>query len=198
MIQKFTILIPLALMLGACAQEPEPATLVYAEPVPARDRLHTPRSVESGKLQYTPNYETFAPVMSNRVAQPTQEQANYAFQRSRYHGQSIELISRQGNDLSVTETRHAPSAFGVRLFACKAGSINEITMRVQNFRGHVVHCATDMLDVNGNSIARVPLNYYYWKGAWHLHDPKIYVKRPKWINAQPSPPRNNGWFGDRY
>ena len=75
---KFAVLAPIAAFLSGC-ETPPPAALVA--PPPARDRLYTPAEITPGRLQYAREPDAFAPVLTDRVAYPTQEQANNAFAR---------------------------------------------------------------------------------------------------------------------
>ena len=75
---KFAVFAPIAAFLSGC-ETPPPAALVA--PPPARDRLYTPAEITPGRLQYAREPDAFAPVLTDRVAYPTQEQANNAFAR---------------------------------------------------------------------------------------------------------------------
>ncbi len=75
---RFAVLAPIAAFLSGC-ETPPPAALVT--PPPARDRLYAPAEITPGRLQYAREPDTFAPVLTDRVPYPTQEQANNAFAR---------------------------------------------------------------------------------------------------------------------
>ena len=75
---KIAFVAPIAALLGGC-QLSSPAA--YMVPPPARDLLSTPAEITPGRLQYAREPDTFAPVLTERVAFPTQEQANNAFER---------------------------------------------------------------------------------------------------------------------
>ena len=75
---RFAVFAPIAAFLSGC-ETPPPAALVA--PPPARDRLYTPAEITPGRLQYAREPDAFAPVLTDRVAYPTQEQANNAFAR---------------------------------------------------------------------------------------------------------------------
>lgn len=191
-------------VVAGCAETPPPAPVAFSAP-PAHDRLYRPERVEKGRLEYTPDYQTFAPVMTQRVAYPTQTQANHAFQRSQWSGQTVErIVTKEGVKYRRAEIYQSDAAVaGVRLFACKPGVINPITMRIQNSRGeHLVHCATDLLDAADRPVARLPLNFYHWRGVWNLHDPDVYLRPARWRDMDPSPPHSSQvrqfFGGDRY
>ena len=75
---RFAVFAPIAAVLSGC-ETPPPAAMVA--PPPARDRLYTPAEITPGRLQYAREPDAFAPVLTDRVAYPTQEQANNAFGR---------------------------------------------------------------------------------------------------------------------
>ena len=122
---KFAVFAPIAAFLSGC-ETPPPAALVA--PPPARDRLYTPAEITPGRLQYAREPDAFAPVLTDRVAYPTQEQANNAFARenmaSSYPTKGPYVI--RASDPLPTERR----ATSLRLFACKPGVLNSVTGRI--------------------------------------------------------------------
>lgn len=172
-------LLPIA--LAACAT-PEPVALVGPTPPPARDRLHTPDNVTSGKLQYTREWKEFAPIMTHRRPYPTQEQAQFAFERSQWTSVRDTII-RKSAYASTTQV-YAPTTdtAAVRIFACKPGALHGEIGRTIPVRQNVVVCATDLLDSNGEAVARVPLNFYYQSGAWRVNDPEPGYVPPRWAS----------------
>ena len=74
------LLAPL-ILAGLAGCEAAPTQNSWAAFPPAGDALLTPREVIPGRLEYARQPDTFAPVLTQRVAYPTQEQANYAFER---------------------------------------------------------------------------------------------------------------------
>lgn len=204
MLRHVAVTALLASALAGCAQPLPPTPVAVAAP-PAHDRLYRPERVDKGRLEYTRDYQTFAPVMTQRVAYPTQTQANHAFRRSQWSGQTVErIVTKEGVKYRRAEVYQSDAAVaGLRLFACKPGVINPITMRVQNSRGeHLVHCAADLLDDADRPVARLPLNFYYWRGVWTLHDPDVYLRPARWRDAEPSPAHSSQvkqlFGGDRY
>lgn len=110
----------------------------------ARDRLLVPREVVPGRLEYAEEPDAFAPLLTQRVAYPTQAQANDAFQRY-----LLPAERAAGGTPVVGAADSSPadrSAVRVRLFACRPGVLNDVTGRVEPARGPFVHCATDFLD----------------------------------------------------
>ena len=152
---RFAVFAPIAAFLSGC-ETPPPAALVA--PPPARDRLYTPAEITPGRLQYAREPDAFAPVLTDRVAYPTQEQANSAFARenmaSSYPTKGPYVI--RASDPLPTERR----AISLRLFACKPGVLNSVTGRIVEPRGKAVHCATDFLDGQGRRLARETVNFY--------------------------------------
>ena len=94
---------PLAalLLLAGCASPP-PRIVIVTSPA-ANDRLYRPARVEPGRLEYAPDQSTFPPLLTERVAYPTQPQANDAYYR---------LLASAPLDLRATS---------VRLFGLQAG-----------------------------------------------------------------------------
>ncbi|PZR88495.1 MAG: hypothetical protein DI537_23640 [Stutzerimonas stutzeri] len=188
-----------AVTLAGCASQPvtdaqisSPATSVYL----------APEQVDRGGQEYGSGYERFPTVMTARTGYPTQNQANTALRLSRWATVPIRaLVTKE-----VIKTIDAPAALPdtvadrVRLFACRPGALDGVTGRVRTYRGPVVVCASDLIGADGAVLARVPLNFYYWQGAWRVQDPRPGYKPVPWVENEPSPPRSSGWlpWQDRY
>lgn len=142
----------LTVFLSACAQ-PQPVSLVEEAP-PATDAIYRADPVKPGRLAYAPDRETFAPVLTEPFAYPTQVQAEHAWRRA-----SINRV-----DVAVRNGR----ASGILLFGCKRGALDSLTGRVTRYRGPVVHCAADLATASGRSPRREAVNFYYHGGAWRL------------------------------
>ena len=71
-----TLVMALAVALAACSSSP-PAASVSAPAGP--DALYAPARVAPGVLEYAPDRSTFAPVLTERAAYPTQAEANAAY-----------------------------------------------------------------------------------------------------------------------
>lgn len=145
---------PLALMLltltsaGCSAPSARPSV---ATPLPTHDSLYEPDRVQPGRLEYAPDRMTFAPVLTERFAYPTQAQANEAFRRM------------LGNPSSTTTA--GPSIW---LFGCSPGALDSQTARIDVYRAPVVHCATDFLDSSGRRRGRETANFYYHSAIWNM------------------------------
>lgn len=139
----------LALALAACAAPTSP--VVEALPLPSRDTLYEPDRVQPGRLEYASDRSTFAPILTERFAYPTQAQANDAYRR---------LL---GDD-PIPPLR----ATSVWLFGCKPGALDAQTARVSRYRGPVVHCATDFLDAGGRRLRREATNFYHYRSVWNM------------------------------
>jgi hypothetical protein len=186
---KIAFVAPIIAFIGGCQSSPHAAYLV---PPPARDLLSTPAEITPGRLEYAREPDTFAPVLTDRVAYPTQEQANNAFERENmasYYPTKGPYIIRASDPLP--SDRRAAS---VRLFACKPGVLNSVTGRIDQAGGHAVHCATDFLDGQGRRLSREPVNYYYFPSAWHLRETNAPTTPVPWINPERSPSDPFSWF----
>lgn len=172
----------LASLLSACGVEQNALMEPLSVAPPASDRLYAPNEVTNGKLQYARDGQPFAPVMTRRHPYPSQAQANFALERSRWN----EVFQRGHPDVSI------------RIFACRPGALNGATGRTIASGEAAAVCATDILDGAGQTMGRVPLNFYYADHAWRVHDPDPSYAPPAWSNREPSPPRRTSWFGDRY
>jgi hypothetical protein len=181
-------------LMGGCESSPPAA---YMVPPPARDLLSTPAEITPGRLQYAREPDTFAPVLTDRVAYPTQEQANNAFERenmaSYYPTKGPYVI---GASDPLPSDRRAAS---VHLFGCKSGVLNSITGHIDQPGGHAVHCATDFLDGQGRRLSREPVNYYYFASAWHMRETNAPTTPAPWIIPERSPSDTFSWlpFGKR-
>ncbi len=186
---KFAVLAPIAAFLSGCETTP-PAAMVA--PPPGRDRLYTPAEITPGRLQYAREPDAFAPVLTDRVAYPTQEQANTAFARenmaSSYPTKGPYVI--RASDPLPTERR----ATSLRLFACKPGALNSVTGRIVEPSGHAVHCATDFLDGQGRRLSRETVNFFYSGGAWRMFETNAPTTPAAWINPERSPSDPFSWF----
>lgn len=173
----FAAILPIA--FAACAT-PEQVAIVGPTPPPAYDRLHAPANVTDGKLQYTRDWKEFAPIMTHRGAYPTQEQAQFAFERSQWTVVRDNLIRKSGPSTMTQVYAPSSDAAGVRIFACKPGALHGSIGRTIPVGKNVVVCASDLLGANGESVARIPLNFYYERGAWRVHDPEPGYVPPRW------------------
>jgi hypothetical protein len=191
---RFAVLAPIAAFLSGC--ETSPPIALVAPPL-ARDRLYTPAEITPGRLQYAREPDAFAPILTDRVAYPTQEQANNAFARenmaSSYPTKGPYVI--RASDPSPTER---PAA-SLRLFACKPGVLNSVMGRIVEPRGHAVHCATDFLDGQGRRLSRETVNFFYSEGAWKMLETNAPTTPAAWINPERSPSDPFSWlpFGNR-
>ena len=186
---RFAAFVPVAAFLSGC-ETPPPAAMVA--PPPARDRLSTPAEITPGRLQYAREPDAFAPVLTDRVAYPTQEQANNAFARenmaSSYLTKGPYVV--RARDPLPAERRAA----SLRLFACKPGALNSVTGRIVEPAGHAVHCATDFLDGQGRRLSRQTVNFYYSEGAWRMLETNAPTTPAAWINPERSPSDPFSWF----
>jgi len=185
---RFAVFAPIAAFLSGC--ETPPGALVALPP--ARDPLYTPAEITPGRLQYAREPDTFAPVLTDRVAYPTQEQANNAFARenlaSSYPTTGPYVI--RASDPLPSERR----AMSLRLFACKPGALNSVTGRIIEPSIRAVHCATDFLDGQGRQLSRETVNFYYSEGAWRMLDTNGPTTPAAWINPERSPSDPFSWF----
>lgn len=139
----------LALALAACAA-PSPQ-LAEALPPPMHDTLYEPERVQPGRLAYAPDRSTFAPVLTERFAFPTQAQANNAYRR-----------------LLGDDPISAPRPTSIWLFGCEPGALDAQSARVSRYPGPVVHCATDFLDAGGRRLRRETANFYHYRSVWNM------------------------------
>ncbi|MGR9426215.1 hypothetical protein [Rhizobium leguminosarum] len=159
-------LLPLVVLLAGCASR-EPAVVL---PPSGPDALYSPERVVPGRLEYAPDRSTFAPILTERSAYPTQPEANAAYLR-----------------LIAAAPPGRPYPASIWLFGCKPGALDAQTARVSRYRGPVVHCATDFLDHDGGRIRRETANFYYYDRVWSMqpvYPPKSSVA---WRNRERSP-----------
>ena len=175
--------VALTCLLGACGIEQNALMEPSHIPAPQRDVLYAPSEVTSGRLQYAGDGQPFAPVMTRRHPYPTEIQAVFAFERSRW----AEVFQRTDG-----------AGISIRIFACRPGALNGATGRTIASREAEAVCATDVLDGSGQVLSRVPLNFYYEGHVWRVHNPEPSYAPPRWSNGYPSPHRSAGWFGDHY
>jgi hypothetical protein len=191
---KFAAFTPIVALLSGCETPPSAALVA---PPPLRDRLYTPAEITPGRLQYAREPDAFAPVLTDRVAYPTQEQANNAFARDNMassYSTKGPYVTRASDPLP-TDRRAA----SLHLFACKPGALNSVTGRIVEPSGQVVHCATDFLDGQGRRLSRETVNFYYSAGAWRMLETNAPTTRAAWINPERSPSDPFSWlpFGRR-
>lgn len=171
----------MVLALLGCA--PQASTIAVVVPPPlATDALYMPARVVPGRLEYAPDRSTFAPVLTERVAYPTQPEANAAYQR---------YVALGPSDLRASS---------VRLFGCRPGALDPQTARVARSHGPAVLCATDFLDPDGRTIGRRPVNFTYRQHAWVMQPVDPPRSRAPWIGRERSPSDPWGWLPgrDRY
>lgn len=173
------------LALTGCASENPPPANVQTLPS-ARDIYSRPESVDRGRLEYDANGKSFPVLMTQPDGYPTQAQANYAFQRSKW-------VSFQLGDNAQNL-----DAASVRIFSCRPGGLDGETGRVKIYGGPVVVCATDLLSADAQVLARVPLNFYFYKHVWRVNDPEPSYRPVPWTSKEESPSHSSGWFGNRY
>jgi hypothetical protein len=186
-----------AILLAGCAIQPDaPADVATPMVPPARDALHIPQQVRSLGLAHAPDGSHFAPVLTERVAYPTQPQAQNAFLRSQW----TRIGFSQGGKGPVSPAMLAGPVYpvtSVRLFACRPGALDGQTGRMVRYRGPVVLCATEFLDEAGTRLWRAPINYYHHQNIWRMHDPDPPTAPVPWLHPGPSPARSWNPFGDR-
>lgn len=175
-----SLVLPLVLALGACASKPLPAA---GGGPPLHEPLYVPSRVKPGRLEYAPDRSTFAPVLTERFAYPTQPQANAAYRR-----------------LLASAPPKAGYPASIWLFGCKPGALDGQTVRVSRYHGPVVHCATDFLDAEGRKVRRETANFYYYAAVWNMQ--AVYPPRTavRWRNWERSPTDFWWWVPgrDRY
>ncbi|MGL4439015.1 MAG: hypothetical protein ACRCUE_07065 [Bosea sp. (in: a-proteobacteria)] len=196
-VHRCALFVITSIWLAGCAAPPEPlAPLAIVTATPARDSLYTPEQVRSGRLEYAPDRSSFAPVLTERVAYPTQPQAQNAFLRSQWSVVRFSSVVK-GPALPAMQTGPTYTATSVRLFACRPGALDGQTGRMVRYRGPVVLCATEFLDDAGLRLWRAPINFYFHRQAWRMHEPDPPTAPVPWLNPEPSPRRSWNPFGDR-
>lgn len=135
-----------------------------------------------GRLEYAPDGSTFAPILTERVPYPTQDQANDAYRRLAYSP-----LDRS-------------AAVSVWLFGCKPGALDQRTARIVRFRSTVVHCATDLHDATGRPVARQTVNFAYDGALWVMQPVDPPRTAVPWRGRESSPKDPWSWVPgrDRY
>lgn len=174
-----TLLIPGS--LSGCASAPAQYGLPRLPP--ANDALLAPREVIPGRLEYAEQPDTFAPMLAQRLAYPTQAQANNAYQRFRT---SAGRAARDPGIGAVSGSASDRGAVRIRLFACRSGVLNDMTGRIEPARGQEVHCATDFLDAQERRLFRETVNFSYERGAWRMAESAPPLTPAPWINPESS------------
>ncbi|QND62321.1 hypothetical protein [Mesorhizobium huakuii] len=170
----------IALVLAGCAQ-PVATPVVDATLLPATEPLYRPEWIQPGRLEYAPDRSTFAPVLTERFAYPTQPQANDAYRRL----------------VVLTPSASRPYPASIWLFGCKPGALDAQTARVTRYRGPVVHCATDFLDPSGRRVSRETVNFYYYRSAWNMQPVYPPVTAVPWRTGEHSPKDRWWWVPGR-
>ena len=176
---------------GLAGCEAAPAQYAFSGAPPVRDALLAPRQVIPGHLEYAVQPDSFAPVLTQRRAYPTQDQANDAFQRllaSGGRGSAAGLVVTPS--ASVFTDR---GAVRIRLFACRPGALNDTTGRIALPRAPEVHCATDFLDAQDRRLFRGTVNFSYERGVWRMAITVPPSTPAPWINPEPSPKDFFSW-----
>lgn len=177
-ITAYLVAVLLALPLAACSAPSPP--VAPALPPPLRDTLYEPDRVQPGRLEYAPDRTTFAPILTERFAYPTQAQANDAYRR---------LL---GGD-AILQSR----ATSIWLFGCRPGALDPQTARVTRYQGPVVHCATDFLDAGGSRIRRETANFYHYRSVWNMQPVKPPRTLVSWRARERSPQDPWRWVPGR-
>lgn len=174
--RKLIAFLPLLVALAGCAARDQ-ATLI---PPSGPDALYTPERVVPGRLEYAPDRSTFALILTERSAYPTQPEANAAYLR-----------------LLAAAPAGAAYPASVWLFGCKPGALDALTARITRYRGPVVHCATDFLDPDGRRVMRETANFYYDNRIWSMQP--VYPPRSSvaWRNRERSPKDFWWWLPGR-
>jgi hypothetical protein len=158
------------ILLSACSQSPH--ALLSENRLPTTDPLYRADPVTPGRLDYAPDRETFAPVLTEPFAYPTQRQADHAWQR----------VNFDRVDAGKQVRRPPP----IRLFGCKPGALDSLTGRVTRYRGPVVHCAVDVGLGAEHPPLRETANFYHHRSAWHV----VMTDPPRapvaWLNREKS------------
>jgi hypothetical protein len=160
-----------ALTVSGCAYRPQ--SVVYPALLSQTDALFRVDNVRPGQLEYAPDRTTFAPILTEPFAYPTQAQAQTAYLRALAHlsdaGMTDPVVIEAPRAAQVTaigEASRPPAS--IRLFGCKPGALDSQTARVTRYRDAIVHCATDFVDGAGRPLSRGTLNFYFYRNAWHM------------------------------
>lgn len=159
-----------AVLLPACSQPRQ--LFVLEDRLPTTDALYRAHPVTAGRFVYAPDRDTFAPVLTEPFAYPTQRQADHAWRRANFS--HIAVIG--------AETR-LPA---IRLFGCKPGALDSLTGRITRFRGPVVHCAVDIVLPPAQSLRRETVNFYHHGGVWNLLPTDPPRAPVAWLNREKS------------
>jgi len=188
---RTVFLLTLLISVGLAGCEWPPAQYARLSSPPARDPLFAPTQVIPGHLEYAEQPDTFAPLLTERRAYPTQTQANYAYQRFLGSGGRTTL----NHPLFVSSTAAATdrSAVRIRLFACRAGALNDTTGRIERARSYEIHCAADFLDPQDSYLFRKIVNFSYERGAWRMAGTAPPMAPAPWINPEPAPSDFLSW-----
>ena len=192
-----SLVLVIVLAASGCAELPQ-SDFVAAPAPPRHDALYTPERVKPGRLEYAPDRDTFAPVLTQKFTYPTQQQANNAWLRAKSSGDGGIHIIKGVDALSLNQQEAAAARIAV--FACKPGALDEQTGRIQRFDGPVVHCATDFIGDGGKAFRRETINFYHYQGAWHLQQTSPPTTPVHWRNPESSPTDRWSWVPgrDRY
>ena len=192
----------IALLSVGCAVEPQPRPIAYqAAPTPRHDALYTPERVTPDRLEYSPDRDTFAPILTERTAYPTQAQANNAFARATMaRGIYIIKASSTVPDSHAVASGEPEQPVSLHLFACKPGALDDQTGRVERYPGPVVHCATDFLSAAQERLFRATVNFYYTQHAWSMRIAHPPTTKVAWAAVDHSPTDFWWWVPgrDRY
>lgn len=207
-----------ALALAGCAGQPL-TPIADGPAVPAHDAMYTPQRVGPGRLEYAPDRDTFAPILTTRGPFPTQQQANDAYQRAlgaptygpavitgtvrgRHGARRVKMreavVTAEPRVIAAPElvagasAAHLPAS--IRLFACKPGALDSQTARIYHYNGPVVHCATDFLDAAGAPVKRETVNFAYYDRAWHMDFTNPPGEAVRWAHPTFSPKDPWRWF----
>ncbi|WP_330085230.1 hypothetical protein [Methylocystis iwaonis] len=186
MLGRTVFLLALLITVGLAACDRPSIQYALLSPAPARDPLFAPKQVTPGHLEYAEQPDTFAPVLTQHRAYPTQTQANYAYQRFLLRG-------RTTRDPPVFLGSTAAGAVRIRLFACRPGALNDTTGRIERARSYEVHCAADFLDPQDSSLFRKIVNFSYERGAWRMAGTAPPMAPAPWINPEPAPSDFLSW-----
>ena len=194
---KRTLTCILGLTLAGCATNPEPYVGAVMSP-PAREALYAPEKAQPGRLEYAPDRDTFAPVLTERFTFPTQQQANNAWLRARVPPGPQGIIN--ASEALSTPESSGTNVSRISIFACKPGAFDEQTTRIARYKGPVVHCATDFLNEAGQRLRRETVNFYWDRRVWRLQETDPPRTPVRWRDRETSPGDHWSWlpFGNRY
>ena len=198
------IVAPLAaalFMTAGCSQQQSLQPIGYVAPPPKHDALYTPDKVTPDRLEYSPERDKFAPILTERAAYPTQIEANNAFARATYNPGIYVIKTSEIVPANYYAQGAEPSQpTNVHLFACQPGALDEQTTRILLYRGHVVHCATDFLDADQQRMYRATVNFFYANRAWSMQITHPPITQARWLSVDRSPTDAWWWvpFRDRY